>query len=55
MNTEDRENSYSPQNKRYKQEKDAYISMISEIGDMETILTNCNTEKKKIIHEIDKI
>ena len=29
--------------------------MISEVGDMETILTNCNIEKKKILAEIDKI
>ena len=29
--------------------------MISEIGDMETILANCNTEKKKIQNEMDKI
>lgn len=29
--------------------------MISEVGDMETILTNCNLERKKILAELDKI
>ena len=45
----------SPKNKKYKQEKDSYISMISEVGEMETILNNCNLEKRKILVEIDKI
>ena len=29
--------------------------MIEEVGDMETILTNCNLEKKKILTELDRI
>ena len=53
----EREGSYSrsPKNKRYRQEKEQCISLISEVGDMETILTNCNVEKKKILAEMDKI
>ena len=39
----------------YKEDKEEYLSIISEVGEMETALLNCNLEKKRIQQELDKI
>ena len=39
----------------YQEEKSKYISMLSQVGDLEADLLNYNMEKKKILAEMDKI
>jgi len=41
--------------KSYKQEKEQYLSMISEVGDLETEIYNLNVEKGRTLDELDKI